>query len=232
MRRAWLLTLCLGCDGTVDPASIVDTLQIVSIVAEPPAPLPGESQTLKVVMADPEQVQPDVWLWQCGLSGCTQGTTVWSDGSPVVRWPAPEGELLWGLACDPTWCPEAPTLEQMVNPLEGLTEIPLEQVSLVGRAVPIALPSGPEVVNPTVLSAPEVELGGTEPVELAFEVADAEWAWGYATSGGFLRNGVQLTKEGLALLEWVPPENPTSGEVFVVFDNEAGGSAVWSQVVP
>jgi len=231
VRRFLLLALCAGCDGTVDPASVVDTLQIVSIVADPPAPAPGQSQTLKVVLADPQQVQPDVWLWQCGMAGCTQGVTVWSDGDPVVRWPAPEGEQLWGLACDPQWCPEPPSFEQMINPLATLTEIPIEAVSLVGRAVLMPLPSGPEVVNPTIVSVPEVELTGTENVELEFEVEDASWAWAYATSGGFLRNGVQLTKEGVARLEWVPPETAASGEVFVVFDNEEGGSAVWTQTV-
>lgn len=125
-----LLVLALplaGCGGGPSDETLVDTLQVVAVVAEPPEIAPGEATVVTPVVADPQATGADVLQWTCtpSESGCAEafvpgfGVTVGTVAAPpTTTWAAPTElayvfaedpslvfpVLVWTLACAPGAC--------------------------------------------------------------------------------------------------------------------------------
>jgi hypothetical protein len=125
-----LLLGLLACDETPYDASRVSTLRVVAAVADPPEVTPGDTVSLTVHTADPEQRGADVLVWPCSDigAGCLEATparplVTWTDVrrdvdevervrfdvpsvlGDVIADTGPITFLVWVLACEPGVCP-------------------------------------------------------------------------------------------------------------------------------
>src|SRR5262245_5237491 len=100
MRLALLAVLLVGCGNDLPAASFIDKLRVLSVVAEPPEIMPGETSTLSMLAVEPEVAgdagtpQPLSAIWlacripsgvtaaPCGLSA-TQGPTITGATPPL-----------------------------------------------------------------------------------------------------------------------------------------------------
>jgi hypothetical protein len=119
--------LALGCGPGPSDETLIDELQVVGAIVEPPEIGPGEDATVEVVVADPLGTGADVLVWSCtGFgAGCLEAPAPlpeWAavgsleDEQLVIPWTASpalgalleEGETaeagLWVLACEPGLC--------------------------------------------------------------------------------------------------------------------------------
>ena len=169
--------------------------------------------------------------------------------------------LVWALSCDPGVCPlfaayeAAPApgtpawqevVAQLADPftlLEGLPKVgtaatfrTLDTLLVVGGAVG---PTNPEITGPP---APLIVRGG-ETLSLRFQISGTEsavTAWPAGTAGGFELASVEA-ESGVVELVYVArdgqvEENPalpsgTVVDVYVAFEAEDGGSALWRGAV-
>lgn len=165
-----------------------------------------------------------------------------------LAFPLDAGEELplfvWSMACETGLCPlieEAKTgqVEEsiLLNPIPELQELPFDGVSLAAQRVWLSARSAEERrKNPVVSASFEVPTGVSagESVMLSFEVEDhmeGVEAFGYSLSGGFGEVSARVF-EGEVALEWFAPEELEGSEptrVWVVFQSEEGGAAVWSE---
>ena len=65
MRLLPLLALLCGCEEAIVPTTVIEHLQIVSMVADPPVVAPHQSTQLTVTIADPDALSPEVAVWVC-----------------------------------------------------------------------------------------------------------------------------------------------------------------------
>lgn len=150
--------------------------------------------------------------------------------------------FIWSLACEPGLCPVAEggdegVLEEefLANPVELLRELPFDGVSLALRSVWLSdTPKQERRSNPVVtqLFAEPQRVGPGDVATLAFEVEGEVpvEAFGYSTEGGFGELSA-LVSGGAVELEWIAPlelDEPRMTTVWVVFQAEDGGTAVWS----
>lgn len=68
----------LGCTPDIVPATVIEHLQIVSMVAEPPEVDVHEATSVTVTIADPDGLSPEVAVWVCVPFG-TQGSCLESE---------------------------------------------------------------------------------------------------------------------------------------------------------
>jgi len=59
------LLLLLGCEEEVVASTVIEHVQIVSMVADPPEVQPQESTDITVTIADPDGLSPEVAVWVC-----------------------------------------------------------------------------------------------------------------------------------------------------------------------
>ena len=120
--------------------------------------------------------------------------------------------------------------------IDGLKSLPFDGVSLAYRTLwlsdrEVEVRRSNPVFSPT-FTLPETARPG-ERIELPFEVevagSDTE-AFGYSLSGGFGAISARVF-EGQVSLDWYAPEELSEAEdskLWVVFQDEEGGSAVWT----
>lgn len=128
---AWLWLL-MACDELPYDNSRVESLQVVTVVAEPPEVTPGSTFTLTAWVANPTELEIDLLLWSCTAVGgaCVEAgpvprpLTEWAkvvrgaSGSETVRFDVPsilgvgleDGStpvtfIVWALACESGRCP-------------------------------------------------------------------------------------------------------------------------------
>ena len=86
MRMLPLLALLCGCQEDILPATVIEHLQIVSIVSERPKIRLGESTDLIVTIADPDRLSPEVAVWICvpfGSQGRCLESELTGEAQPV-----------------------------------------------------------------------------------------------------------------------------------------------------
>ena len=86
MRTLPLLALLCGCQEEILAATVIEHLQIVSIVSERPKIQLGESTDLTVTIADPDQLSPEVAVWICvpfGSQGRCLESELTGEAQPV-----------------------------------------------------------------------------------------------------------------------------------------------------
>ena len=152
---------------------------------------------------------------------------------------------VFALACEPGLCPVIDTVrsapepdsaawdalaDDLANPFDFMSTLPFEGVTLATRTLRISnRPVEERHVNP-VLTVTEVpgDVDPSDSVEVTFSVEGAAEPilYGYSTAGGFGSSAVEVL-DGLAALTWFAPEEPGSAELFVVAQDELGGSAIW-----
>jgi hypothetical protein len=188
------------------------------------------------------------WWTTASLAGT--GNVALSLSVPAVLAPAVTEEALpltglYALACTAGTCSVvddalAGNVDAAVlaDPFALMEELPMTGTSLAARRLLVSGSTTPHT-NPTVTLVEEPAAGET--VELRFTLQGAlgenPQAYGYATGGGFVMPAYGLDDEGAVTLTWSAPEaeaetSPLDAEggadVWVVFDDDLGGTALWS----
>lgn len=157
MRRALLVvavTLSSGCGVQFSPETLVDTLRVLSLTAEPPEVAPGEPTTLGVLYADPSRVgEPNTIIWVgCEPDPQDLGRSACNDASILVK-PSlitdyPPGLQLLGFGPTATYRASA----GVFDPLGP--DDPIRQSGSVGQVLAIVLEgdipltaTGPELAD-------------------------------------------------------------------------------------
>ncbi|MEE2750772.1 MAG: hypothetical protein VX519_05035 [Myxococcota bacterium] len=159
---------------------------------------------------------------------------------------ATEEELavsVWGLACEVGACPligePEPTPEALGDPVASLGDLPMEGVALARRSLWVSMRE-PEVRRKNL----EFELQSELPEEVDASKTDAQQevslkfsvgtegavAYGVTTAGGFTVTEAE-TIDGVIELVWVAPEKAGKVRMWVVFEDDSTGGAVWSNTI-
>lgn len=158
------------------------------------------------------------------------------------------------LACAPGVCPiisraraaleanEIPTelAIDIAQPERWMIDLPVEGVSLTGKALLLSKQrDGGENQNPTIEArflerddpVIDIPLGGEQ--EFAFYVQDDSdgriYAYAYTTAGRFEARRERVRDN--AVRHYLLATERGEGEVFIVFEDEEGGSTVWRQSI-
>lgn len=233
MTRAIPLLLLSACAGGPRPETLIEGLTWVAAVADPPVVPVGERYTLTATLADPEGHEPDVLVWSCVPElGCDAITAPVVDGTVTVERVATAPLPVWMLACSPGSCGdlEATSDAVLVDPTTWLETLPIRGVAAATRLTRIGEPGEG---NPSIDEAPEGPLSARvgEEVALTFLVSGAETAYGLSTIGGFSGVAFDVSIAGRVTLTFVGSPEPGAGQVYVVFDDGAGGTALWTETV-
>ncbi|MCB9675802.1 MAG: hypothetical protein H6737_11830 [Alphaproteobacteria bacterium] len=221
MKRFLAFFMMIGCSDGPASLTVVDDLRILNVAVEPASPAPGEVPALDLLVADPLGAGFESWSWWCVDDVCGDG-------------PVPAGPLvsISALACAPGAC-DGPG--ELADPASWMADLGIEGVSLVTRTVPQS-PSAEARLNDNpvlaLASEPPAEVAPLRSAPLTFAmedaVSDGAMAYGYATWGGFRVAAGRPVVDGSVTLEYVAPEEPGEGALFVVVEDGLGGSAVWS----
>jgi hypothetical protein len=181
VMRQWalLLGLLAGCTPPWTPASVVDSLRVIGVRAEPPEIRPGQAAVLQELIINPLPPGGTTTLWLgCdpdpfgeGRGACTDVGAL-SDASSLVNTTSlPPGVKLIGFNQAAAYA-AAPTLFDVLPP-----DDPRRASGTVGLVISIAVG---EVVSPTATQAELAAVGervrnGTTPSQLTlFRVAVSE----------------------------------------------------------
>ena len=143
------------------------------------------------------------------------------------------------LACAPGVCPviakaRGGTLDvaDIADTTALLKSLPLTGTSLATRR--IWLGSGVNAHQNPVVTLTEAPVVGSE-VALRFTVTgtfgEEPSAYGYAEGGAFDAARYRIAEDGTVTLTWLPPEEGGLGNVYVVFNDGLGGSALWRRTL-
>ncbi len=143
------------------------------------------------------------------------------------------------LACAPGVCPviakaQAGTLDasDLADTTALMKSLPLQGTSLATRR--IWLGSGVNAHQNPVATLAEEPVAGSE-VALRFTVSgsfgDEPSAYGYAEGGAFDAGRYRIAEDGTVTLTWFPPEEGGLGNVYVVFNDGLGGTALWRRTL-
>ncbi len=143
------------------------------------------------------------------------------------------------LACAPGICPvitkaQAGTLEasDLADPTALMKGLPLTGTSLATRR--IWLGSGVNAHQNPQATLAEEPVVGTE-VALRFTVTgtfgEEPSAFGYAEGGAVNAARYRIEADGTVTLTWIPPEEGGLGNVYVVFNDDLGGTALWRRTL-
>ncbi len=129
---SWLWVVLVACGDGLEATTLVDDVQILAVVAEPPEATPGSQLSLAIEVADPLLRGADLLVWSCTDlgGGCLEAgppstplgafTAVVRDVGPTtdVAFTIPELAddlltperptltfLVWTVACGPDLCP-------------------------------------------------------------------------------------------------------------------------------
>ena len=143
------------------------------------------------------------------------------------------------LACAPGVCPVIAkardgTLEvaDIADTTALLKGLPLTGTSLATRR--IWLGSGVNAHQNPVVTLTEAPVVGSE-IALRFTVTgtfgEEPSAYGYAEGGAFDAARYRIADDGTVTLTWLPPEEGGLGNVYVVFNDGLGGTALWRRTL-
>jgi hypothetical protein len=225
------LVVLSACEPGPNEETLVESLQIVAAVAEPPEVAPFEPYSLTATVVDPVGEGFEVLMWTC-LDDCesvrpdvdgTQAAAMVASVAPVPG---------WILACAPGLCDlDDPRQRDLKDPFGWLQSLPIEGVSLVSRLPRLTEETEDRHVNPLIEEEPSEakleDVGAESSVRLTFLVPGAETAWTYTTLGGFRRPSEDIASDGAVTVEWFAPKKPQTAALFVVFVDGLGGSVVW-----
>lgn len=151
--------------------------------------------------------------------------------------------FLWALTCAPGLCPvidlaatapavgsaEAKTLSTfLADPFSAMEDLRLEHTSLAFTQLKVSTRATP-VQNPTLSPQFEtVTVKAEGSVDLVFYVTDPGdfTAYGYTTAGGF-DAPEYANEDGVVTLTWFGPAEAGEADIWVVVNNDTGGTAVW-----
>lgn len=156
--------------------------------------------------------------------------------------------VLWSLACEPGLCPIFGMAEDalvrdevsdelaalLADPTLFMADLPLTGVSLAARSIVVSnRPVEARNQNPLV------SVNGDQPLvieagddtELVVDVADDSestevLAFGFSTIGGFGLPFFEV-EQGQAMLSWYAPDEQGEADLFIVVDDDEGGSTLW-----
>jgi len=174
--------------------------------------------------------------------------------SPILQPVLAEAETLtatqlWTLICTPNTCPIIADVDgkdgmnpwpetlasQLANPLDWVTDLPIEGVSVAYQLLTTSLSEQPHE-NPTIDADPnnptELDLGSA--FELTFTV-DGEFTeqaqlYAYTSAGGFMTLNTFVTAGEAVTIEGTAPEKGESLQVWAVIVDGYGGVAVFTSL--
>lgn len=128
--------------------------------------------------------------------------------------------------------------QDLFDPTRWMVELPVGGVSLATKTLKVARPDREDRNdNPIVearwmaASGDLLEMEEDVPYELAFAVDDPDrdkvYAYGYTTLGRFYDRSEKVD-DGIVRL-YLLPEQTGRGELWVVFEDDEGGTAIWSR---
>jgi hypothetical protein len=233
VRRFFGVWLAVGCGG-VNDATLIDELRVLAAVADPPDVLAGEAYTLTFTVADPLG-EGGAWLaWSCvpelgcaSQGGPLEGEEVRVDAIGVAPLP------VWFLACAPGACdPASATPAQLEDPEAWMTTLSITGVTLGSRLTRVVEEGATRNENPVILQEPDpIEATTGEEVTLTFVAPGATVARGVTTAGGFTMIETDVGSDGDAELTWIAPDEAGTARLYVIFDDQEGGAAVWTRDV-
>ena len=206
--------LFIACVMGPQESTLVDDLQVVAVLAEPPEAGPGESIALETVIADPTEEGYDLWQWTCLGESCSnvEDTLFIPPTVPASEEPIPV--FHWTLACRPGLCED---IEPTLDAPALLEDLPMEGVSLGLRWLGI---STRERVNPTVDCTAE----GVCQVDGDFSEFSAVYP--YSDVPGWETPLIELVPGDTEVeLSWVGEEN---GTAWVGIVDGQGGVGLWT----
>ncbi len=220
-----------GCTTGPDPLTLVEGVELVAAVAEPPEVAPGEPFEVTVTVGDPLGEGVDAAIWWCPPDDgpCASARPEVVDGVARATLTATAPTPVWVVACARDLGCD-PREVDLRDPYAWLQRLPLEGVAAGTRAVTLTeLPPGERRANPTIVEAPALgEVDPEEEVELTFLAAGATRASGLTTGGGFDAPSSEVSAEGEVTLTWFAPAEAGEVTLWVVLDDELGGAVVWT----
>lgn len=170
-----------------------------------------------------------------------EGSVMASPALTEILGPEPVPLLsIWTLACEPGLCPLMDAegeelMEGLESPADLLQDLPIYGVSLSQRRIRVAgVPL--EASNPTLVC--EGPTQGVVEEEMAFscavegEFADQAAVYGYANSGGWQGQSVQILGGALELdYSYFPSDQAGPVDLYLVLQDGNGGSALWETSV-
>lgn len=240
MRLAAPLVL-VGCAAGPVDLTRIDDLRLVAAIAEPPEVAAGETYRLDVVLVEPKGRPVDVVVGWCPpeeLGPCEIETPELVGDTASVELlgvlPAP----VWVVACVDGSCRD-PDEADLRDPYAWLQRLPLEGVAAGERLTRITdAPPEERHQNPVFTTTPPESLppvSSDEVVDLTWTAPGAVRASGLTTAGAFGEVSTELDPEGTAELSWYAPGRAGEADLYVVVDDELGGTALWrgsASVVP
>ena len=226
------LFLLVACEPGPNEETLVDSLQIVAATADPPEVAAFELYTLTATVVDPADEGFDVLMWTCVDDTC-DAVMASVDGSAAAASLTSAAAIPgWIMACAPGVCDlQNPRPKDLRDPFSWLQDLPFDGVSLASWVPRITDGTADRHTNPLIEVEPDLEdlldVRGEGSVKLDFTVPGAETAWTYTTRGGFRRPSEDVSEDGEVTVQWFAPKKSGDAELFVVFVDELGGSAVW-----
>lgn len=174
--------------------------------------------------------------------------------SPILQPVLAEAETLtatqlWTVICTPNTCPIIDEVDgedgmnawpeglanQLANPLDWVTDLPMEGVSVAYQLLTTSLSDQPHE-NPTIDADPnnptELDLGST--FELTFTVdgdfTEQAQLYAYASAGGFMTLNTFVEAGETVTIEGTAPEKGDSLRIWAVIVDGYGGVAVFTSV--
>jgi hypothetical protein len=235
MVRAALPLLVLGaCGGGVNDETLLVGLTVVAAVLPEGPPAPDVPFEVQLTVSDPDGGAL-VGAWTCGESSCSRAAGPLSGEDTVAfELTASQSGVLWTAACVAGACDPGDLGESVLrDPIAWMADQPFDDAFLASVALPVLESTATPVPwNPVIEEAPEADalLDATpgEARTLSFTVPGATTARGRATAGGFSMASVDVASDGTVELEWLAPKPAGDARVYVVFDVEGAGTAVWS----
>ena len=158
---------------------------------------------------------------------------------------------LWTLYCEADLCPlidEVAALEptaawpdglhdQLANPLEWMTELPMEGVSLAYQLITTSVTDTPHanpVIEPDSDNPTELKRGKDFEltVDVSGDFSDQAEFYNYISAGGFKNSSLFITDNQTLKVEGVAPKSGDSVTIWLVLVDGFGGIAVWTQAFP
>jgi hypothetical protein len=233
-KTTLFLVLLGACQDGPNPETLVDDLQVIAAVAEPPTVAEDTPWTLTVHVADPQTRGAQVLVWSCDPEGvCDTQLLPPEDEIASTELVGLGGTSMWLLACAPDICDltDVPTAD-LLNPLDWMTRLPFDGVSLALREVRLADPElAVPATNPELAKVPADDWSSNmapgDSTDLVFSAPGAARAWGYSTDGGFRTPVEDIASDGSVTLTWIAPETEVEARLYVVFEDDDGGTTVW-----
>lgn len=217
------MLLLLACASGPQESTLVDDLQVVAVLAEPPEAGPGEFIALETVVADPKETGFDLFQWVCMGESCetVEDSLLISPGLGAIANEDPIPLFHWTLACEPGLCDPEPTADAQAL----LQDLPREGVSLGLRWLYVSTREGR--INPTITCDEGADFTFNCAIEGDFSEFTAVYP--YATTGGWDAAETEVVPGDTSIeVSWFPNDADDPADVWVVLVDGQGGVGLWS----